>query len=52
MNGNVSGLLEPCAAKGGTHGSEGGGLVAIRVCLPDLDLGGHVKKGEKSTPVI
>jgi antirestriction protein ArdC len=38
--------------KSGTHGSEGGRLVAIQACLPDLDLGGQVKKKEKSTPVI
>ena len=37
--GNVSGSLEPCAAKSGTHGSEGGRLVAIQACLPDFDLG-------------
>jgi len=30
----------------------GGRLVAIQACLPDFDLGGQVKKGEKSTPVI
>jgi hypothetical protein len=34
--GNVSGSLEPCAAKSGTHGSEGGRLVAIQACLPDV----------------
>ena len=46
----VSGLLEPCAGKLARtvlRGRDGGNAVP----LPDIDLGGGVRKGEHGTTV-
>jgi antirestriction protein ArdC len=51
VNGIASGLLEPCAGKLASTvlRGRGSGNAAL---LPDLSLGGHVRKGERGTTVV
>ena len=51
MNGIASGLLEPCAGKLASTvlRGRGSGNAAL---LPDLALGGNVRKGERGTTVV
>ncbi len=51
MNGTASGLLEPCAGKLASTVLRGRGS-GDAALLPDQDLGGQVRKGEKGSLVV